>query len=200
MSESTPVTPEQYAAIKRDADPLWHEIHCQLEAGLGVPAVEMNRLHWHAALQELEILRNELSELRRTANAPLSSNPSAFWYCSCRHPKTKVYYADEMDRLRAGLLKIATGGAEFPIGEAATILFGERYRGALNSSVRETSVTHFAFLSQGPRDSEPWPTIYVTRELADKAPNRVSDVVEVRLVVKSTSTADVDGYIAGHSD
>jgi hypothetical protein len=66
---------EQYAEIKRDADPLWHEIHCQLEAGLGVPKIEMNRLHWRAALQELEILRNELAELRRPAHAPVTSKP-----------------------------------------------------------------------------------------------------------------------------
>ena len=26
-----------------------------------------------------------------------------FWYCSCRHPNTKVYYADECDRLSAEL-------------------------------------------------------------------------------------------------
>lgn len=24
---------------------------------------------------------------------------TAFWYCSCRHPKTRVYYADEVERL-----------------------------------------------------------------------------------------------------
>ena len=26
---------------------------------------------------------------------------SAFWYCNCRHPHTKVYYADEIDKLQA---------------------------------------------------------------------------------------------------
>jgi hypothetical protein len=25
---------------------------------------------------------------------------SAFWYCNCRHPGTKVYYADEIDKAR----------------------------------------------------------------------------------------------------
>ena len=29
----------------------------------------------------------------------------------------------EVERLRAGLLKIATGGAQYPIGEAASLLF-----------------------------------------------------------------------------
>jgi hypothetical protein len=25
----------------------------------------------------------------------------AFWYCNCRHPGTKVYYADEMEKRQA---------------------------------------------------------------------------------------------------
>lgn len=25
----------------------------------------------------------------------------AFWYCNCRHPGTKVYYADEMEQQQA---------------------------------------------------------------------------------------------------
>ena len=25
----------------------------------------------------------------------------AFWYCNCRHPGTKVYYADEMEKQQA---------------------------------------------------------------------------------------------------
>lgn len=45
--------------------------------------------------------------------------PSAFWYCSCRHPNTKVYYADqvaaeraEVERMRTALRRIADTPAE----------------------------------------------------------------------------------------
>lgn len=41
--------------------------------------------------------------------------------------------------------------------------------------------THFAFLSQDPQDKLPWPSIYAHREAAEKAPNRVSEIVPVRL-------------------
>jgi len=44
----------------------------------------------------------------------------------------------EVERLRAGLLKIATGGAQYPIGEAASLLF-------LDAPTPEPSAWRFEF-------------------------------------------------------
>lgn len=51
----------------KDAADLWQAIHRALQSGGGVTTIQMNRLHWRAGLQELEILRNELAELKRHA-------------------------------------------------------------------------------------------------------------------------------------
>lgn len=40
---------------------------------------------------------------------------------------------------------------------------------------------YYTFLWQRPIDSVPWPSIYESREMAEKAPFRVSKVVEVEL-------------------
>lgn len=48
----------------------------------------------------------------------------AYWICNCRHPRTPVYYADEMDRLRAGLQRIGELSASYmPV--VARLLRGE---------------------------------------------------------------------------
>jgi hypothetical protein len=41
---------------------------------------------------------------------------SAFWYCNCRHPNTKVYYADECERLD---MKIRDLESELKVAEFA---------------------------------------------------------------------------------
>lgn len=53
-----------------------------------------------------------LAELTAPATPAPESNPSAFWYCNCRHPNTKVYYADEIERLTAQLAQYIQANAE----------------------------------------------------------------------------------------
>lgn len=40
---------------------------------------------------------------------------------------------------------------------------------------------YYAFLWQRPIDTKPWPSIYEDKELAEKAPFRISAVIEVEL-------------------
>lgn len=49
------------AEIQRDSNDLWQAIHREVQAGYGVPTVQMNRLHWMAALAEIEVLRGVLA-------------------------------------------------------------------------------------------------------------------------------------------
>lgn len=47
-------------------------------------------------------------------------------------------------------------------------------------------MTYYTFLTRRPQDKQAWPLIYMSKELAEAAPFRVSDVVEVDLEVKAT--------------
>jgi len=52
----------------------------------------------------------------------------------------------------------------------------------LSCDAAESSERRFyVFLTQRPHDAEAWPLVYVSRELAEHAPDRVSEVVEVRV-------------------
>ena len=42
-------------------------------------------------------------------------------------------------------------------------------------------MTYYAFLYRNKTDKQPWPVIWSNRELAEKEPFRVSDIVEVRM-------------------
>ena len=58
-SQQGALAADELATLRRDSDVLWKEVHRQLQSGVGVPSIALNRLHWHAAIAELEILREE---------------------------------------------------------------------------------------------------------------------------------------------
>lgn len=69
---------------------------------------------------------------------------------------------------------------------------------AARETVNEVSaMTFYAFLTRRPQDKQAWPLIYMSKELAEAAPFRVSDVVEVDLEVKATQ--ETTGPFAGES-
>jgi hypothetical protein len=47
--------------------------------------------------------------------------------------------------------------------------------------------TLYVFLTQRPHDREPWPLVYESRELAEAAPHRCSEVVAVCVPTTSPS-------------
>lgn len=51
--------------------------------------------------------------------------------------------------------------------------------------------TVYVFFDQRPMDKEPWPHVYQNKELAEKAPHRCSEVVEV-LVALPEKTGEPD--------
>jgi hypothetical protein len=46
--------------------------------------------------------------------------------------------------------------------------------------------TLYVFLTKRPHDREPWPLVYESRELAEAAPHRCSDVVAVSVALSAT--------------
>lgn len=49
--------------------------------------------------------------------------------------------------------------------------------------------TVYVFFDQRPRDKEPWPHVYQSKQLAEQAPHRVSEVVEVLVAFPSGDRA-----------
>ena len=45
----------------------------------------------------------------------------------------------------------------------------------------------FVFFTQRPMDDRPWPLVYESRTLAEAAPHRCSEVVEVRVALSTTA-------------
>jgi hypothetical protein len=101
----------------------------------------------------------------------------------------------EIERLRGGLLKIATRGAKYPVGEAATILYSDGATVEPSAfeefcrTIPKELATVYVFGVQRKTDSEPWFLAFTNQEQADRYSDRCTEVTAVLLypAVKSSS-------------